>query len=279
MTFTTADCPVLSDGLGGGGGGSNGVPMTSTVNFEGTAYPGAHVVIMRDGIVMTAATAGADGSFVSTVSNVYPGSYVFSAYAQDVAGRLSASYSFPFYINGRSIVTVNGILIAPTIALDKASVAEGGKITVSGAAAPNSVVNIVVDSTTEKKYSALASGTGTYSYVIDTTGFSDPTYSVSAHMLYGGKESPFSKSLVFRLSGVVVSTLPDTGTTDATPPTAGFCGIGQGDLNCDGHVNIIDFSIMKSWYRKPNPPAIVDLSGDGQITLKDFSILAADWTG
>ncbi len=274
MTFTTAACPIIPDILGGGG---HTIPTESTVNFLGTAYPGAHVVILEDGIVMIATTAGPDGSFVATVAGVGPGSYIFSAYAEDTAGRYSSFYSFPFVIDARSLINVTGILIPPTITLDKTTVAEGDAVTVSGSAAPNSVVSIVVDSTTEKDYSTLANGLGQYSFAIGTAGFTQPTYSVATRMIYGGKQSPYSHSLLFHVTGADI--LPDTQPNEQTAPVGGYCGAGQGDLNCDGHVNLIDFTIMKSWYRKPNPPAIVDLSGDGQITLKDFSILTSDWTG
>lgn len=273
QSFMTADCPVTTVVTLPDGGG-HGIPTQSTVNFMGTAYPGAHVVIMKDGIVMTSAIAAPGGSFVATVAGIEPGSYVFSAYAQDTAGRLSASYSFPFYISARSIVNIGGILIAPTISLDKVSVKEGQIVTVTGFAAPNSTVNIVVDSSKERRYSVVASGTGTYALSIDTKGFGEPAYSVTSRMLYGGVLGPYSKSLIFRMNGVLVPAAPDV-----AEPVPGFCGVGQGDLNCDGHVNIVDFTIMKYWYARANPPAIVDLSGDGKITLKDFSILAADWTG
>ena len=274
MTFVTDDCPIIPIIIDSGGG--HGIPSESTVNFIGTAYPGAHVVILADGNVMVATTAGPDGHFVATVGAVAPGLYVFSAYAQDVLGRVSASYSFPFSITVRSIVTINNILIPPTITLDRYSVSAGNPVTVSGAAAPNSVVHIVLASSTQHTYSTLATGLGTYSFALGTAGLADPAYAVRSSMLYQGQESPSSRSLVFRILGALIP----LDTTDTTiPHVGGYCGIGQGDLNCDGHVNIIDFTIMKSWYHKPNPPAIVDLSGDGQITLKDFSILTSDWTG
>ena len=58
------------------------------------------------------------------------------------------------------------------------------------------------------------------------------------------------------------------------------CGTLIGDLNCDGRVNIIDFSIMAYWYnKKTTPPTKIDLNGDGKITLIDFSIMAFYWTG
>ncbi len=57
----------------------------------------------------------------------------------------------------------------------------------------------------------------------------------------------------------------------------------KGDLNNDGLVNLIDFSIAAFWYRKSLSDAfkVVELerlNGDGAITLVDFSIMAFYWT-
>jgi hypothetical protein len=55
-----------------------------------------------------------------------------------------------------------------------------------------------------------------------------------------------------------------------------------GDLNGDGRVNLIDFSIEAYWYKKVLTAEIakkVDLNHDGRVDLIDFSILAFHWTG
>ena len=52
-----------------------------------------------------------------------------------------------------------------------------------------------------------------------------------------------------------------------------------GDLNGDGRVDLVDFSILIYWFEKPNPPAHIDLNGDDIVDLVDFSILAYYWTG
>lgn len=49
------------------------------------------------------------------------------------------------------------------------------------------------------------------------------------------------------------------------------------DLNCDGYVDIVDFSIMYYWYEKSNPPIRVDLKVDGTINIFDFSVMAYYW--
>lgn len=49
------------------------------------------------------------------------------------------------------------------------------------------------------------------------------------------------------------------------------------DLNCDGYVDIIDFSIMYYWFERQNPPQRVDLRADGRIDIYDFSVMAYYW--
>jgi hypothetical protein len=61
--------------------------------------------------------------------------------------------------------------------------------------------------------------------------------------------------------------------------TPGSCGTLRGDVNCDGRVNLVDFSIMAFWYKKTGVPIKVDLNNDGTVTLVDFSIMAFNWTG
>ncbi len=51
-----------------------------------------------------------------------------------------------------------------------------------------------------------------------------------------------------------------------------------GDINCDGRVDLVDFSILAFWQGKSNPPHSVDVSGNGVVGLADFSIVAHHWT-
>ncbi len=58
----------------------------------------------------------------------------------------------------------------------------------------------------------------------------------------------------------------------------------RADLNCDGRVSLVDFSIAAYWYKKPLSTAFSEieadrLNGDGRIDLVDFSIMAFYWTG
>ncbi len=58
----------------------------------------------------------------------------------------------------------------------------------------------------------------------------------------------------------------------------------RGDLNGDGRVNLIDFSIAAYWYHRPLSQSFIkieasSLNGDGKLDLIDFSIMAYYWTG
>lgn len=61
-----------------------------------------------------------------------------------------------------------------------------------------------------------------------------------------------------------------------TEPPIGECHT-IADLNCDGYVDIIDFSIMYYWFERTNIPVRVDLRPDGRVDLADFSVMAAYW--
>ena len=59
---------------------------------------------------------------------------------------------------------------------------------------------------------------------------------------------------------------------------------GKADLNCDGRVNLIDFSIAAFWYKRALGADFIDrererLNGDGKVDLVDFSMMAYYWTG
>jgi hypothetical protein len=50
-----------------------------------------------------------------------------------------------------------------------------------------------------------------------------------------------------------------------------------GDLNCDGVVNLVDFSILV--FNWNTASAVADINEDGTVSLPDFSIMLFYWTG
>jgi hypothetical protein len=77
------------------------------------------------------------------------------------------------------------------------------------------------------------------------------------------------------VSGILL--LPNTGLSDF--PIKGTDCFLIADLNSDCKVNLVDFSILKYWNKKKNPPVRVDLNKDRKIDIVDFSIMAYYWTG
>jgi hypothetical protein len=51
----------------------------------------------------------------------------------------------------------------------------------------------------------------------------------------------------------------------------------MGDFNCDGFVNLVDFSILVFNWNTTNSTA--DINGDGIVSLPDFSVMLFYWTG
>ena len=263
-TFTTSDCPVnILPVISPGGGG---ILTASVVNFSGLAYPGATVTILRDGVIIANVVADASGGFATPVSGIGAGSYVFYVYAKDPNGVVSASNVFPFVLNGKSVVNITGILVAPTLSADKIAVQGTDTLTLSGYATPNSQISIS-SKQLPNTYRAVSDQSGQYQYILDASSLATGAYTLHAVSIVGGQTSPQSKGVLFLMG---LSTVKNKKTS---------LGCAGGDLNNDGKVDIIDYSIMKYWYKKQNPPACVDLSSDGTVNLKDFSILASDWTG
>ena len=80
-------------------------------------------------------------------------------------------------------------------------------------------------------------------------------------------ESVFSESRVFTV-------LPEG--LQIVQKKVAKCGIV--DFNCDGRVNLIDFSILLYNWGTPTDTK-TDLSEDGKVNITDFSIMLFWWTG
>jgi hypothetical protein len=132
---------------------------------------------------------------------------------------------------------------------------------------PNSTVTIENEkegsTASRKTISATADAAGQWSTEVATNGFSVGTYKTRARSVQGG--------------GIA------TGFSNYT-----FYGVGQSavrpnnaDLNRDGKVNLIDFSILLFWWNTDggtsDPSA--DINADSKVNLVDFSILLFNWTG
>lgn len=268
-TFNTSQC------TSGGGGGGGGVyvppsPPETKVVFSGRAYPKSSVTLLKDAQVAATTIAGADANFQASISGLSAGNYIFGIYSEDNKGFRSSILTFPISVTAGAITKVSGIFIAPTIAVDKSEVKRGDNIAIFGQSAPNSEITIVVSSDEEFFNKINADQNGIYLLNFDTSPLTIEQHFTKSKAAYKGEISSFSKTVNFLVS---LKTIP------AAPKKCD-----QADLNCDGRVNLIDFSIAAYWYKRPLSAAFKTiekerLNGDGKIDLVDFSIMAYYWTG
>ncbi|MBI5221904.1 MAG: hypothetical protein HY980_00170 [Candidatus Magasanikbacteria bacterium] len=261
--------PVSSGGNngGGGGGGSGGIIATVTsVNFSGRAYPKSTVTLLKDAQIAGTTIAGTDANFQISISSLSSGNYIFSLYGEDSKGVRSSLLTFPTSVTSGVTTYVSGIFIAPTIAVDKSEVKRGDNIAIFGQSVPNGDITIGVNSDEEFFNKTKAGQNGAYLLYFDTSPLAVEQHFVRSKAASNDAVSSFSKSISF-----VVGTKNIAANAPKT--------VEKGDINGDKRVNLVDFSIVAYWYKRPSPPASSDLNGDGKVNLIDFSIMAFYWTG
>ncbi len=274
-----------SGGSGGGGGSNTGEDDTTNggggfestaqrypsgdarVVITGYAFPGSTVTALVDGYVSETARATNQGEFTITIDAIARGVYTFGVYATDGAGTKSSTFSTSFSVIGARTSNLSNIHIMPTIKVSPDPVNPGSTLTFSGYAVSNSTVSIETQqektSASKKTYTATSDGSGKWSVQVDTTGFAQDTWKVRA------KSANATTGVSTQFSNYT------------------FYGVGQkatglnSDLNRDGKVNLVDFSILLFHWNTDggtsDPPA--DINHDGKVTLTDFSIMIFNWTG
>lgn len=258
--------PTPTSGGGGGGGGGS---YTGAINISGTAYPGSNVTILRDSNIVSIVTADSLGNFSASINGMSSGTYSFSLYATDSAGNHSPSLGFERTISNTITTTVNNLILAPTIQLNYSEVKQGDPLTISGWTAPNAPVTLSFGGQQTWIANTTSNSNGYYAYVLDSGTRPKGQYTVYARATVSGSSTPNSFSVPFRI-----------GDNTVEPPPPATCGK-RSDLNCDGKVNLIDFSILLYFWDlndfSRNPRADIDQNGD--VGLRDLSIMLYDWTG
>lgn len=261
-TFNTQMCTFDSEESGTVSGGFSSVQIPNTnVVFSGKAYPLSKVFVLKDGQLVATAVANQEGVFTATISGLSTGQFMFSLYAQDQNTTRSKLFSFQKSISSGVTTKFGSIFLSPTIRSDKAQVKKGDAITFSGYAIPNSKVDVSLSSGIVQ--STQAGEDGAYSIVVATENVSQGSYVAKVRSSIEGLESEggeidFTVGIENIESGKEVS---------------------KADLNKDGRINLVDFSIQAFWYKRANPPESVDLNGDKKVDLLDFSIMVFHWTG
>ena len=255
-----------------GGGGFEGTtkPYQSgdgRVTITGYAFPLSDIYVLVDGNQAERSTADSSGEFTVIIDQIARGAYTFGTYAVDADGVRSSTFSTTFTVTGARGSTLSNINIMPSISVDPDPVDPNSTVTFSGYSIPNATVTVENQndrsSVTLKTFTTSSDSDGRWSIDVSTTGFSVGTWKVRAKARQtGGVSTEYSN---FTFYGVG---------EEANRPR-------NPDLNRDGFVNLIDFSILLFWWNTDggasDPPA--DINADGRVSLTDFSIMIFNWTG
>lgn len=237
--------------------------LPATVTFQGYAYPNASIRILKDGVQVATGTAGSNAAF-SVVATSLPGSYTFSVIGQDLFGRDGELTNVALTLTSGGSVSISNMMLSPTIDQDKTSIVENQSIVFSGVSVPGSAITLTVEST-PINYTTTANAQGQWSVSVPGTDPGVGSHIAKATSVFGSLTSNLSTILTFVVGSFVVNQCD---------------GKVASDINCDGKVNLVDFSIMLYFWQATNPAnARADVDGDTKVDETDFSILLFYWTG
>lgn len=256
-------------GYTGNNGSSSGsiINAPTIIKFSGIAHPFSRIYIIKDNNIIANTIADQFANFSTTVSGLKTNIYTFYIYAEDQDGKRSSLFSLPIFITYGTTVNIGNIFLSPTIAVDKYELNKGENLTVYGKSVPQKEVSILINSNEDYIYKTISDAMGNYYYRLNTASFDVGKYYTKSRSSYHDSYNPYSPSVSFFVK-----------MKDKVKNTDGCFSIRKGDLNCDGRVNLVDFSIMAFWYKKINYPMKVDLNNDNEIGLADFSIMMFNWT-
>lgn len=260
--------PPPPPGGGGGGGGfiDGNVPVRALtrVILDGKAYPNTSINVLKDGQLVGVVASDNSANFSYEVSNATPGPTTFGFWAIDGRGIRSITYTTTFQVTQNAVTTVSNVFLPPTIDLSAKKITLGSPADAFGSTAPLARVSLFIDREKTARISATSTGAGLWSVSVPTELLADETFhavkAIFEQFVEGeSAKSGFSQAVNFYI-----------GSRDANFPK-------NGDLNGDGKVNLIDFSILLFHWNSSSE--IADLNSDGKVGLTDFSIQLFNWTG
>ncbi|OGY23216.1 MAG: hypothetical protein A2172_02445 [Candidatus Woykebacteria bacterium RBG_13_40_15] len=226
------------------------VPPT-TVTLSGRAPASSTITIREDGSVVATTVTSVAGTFIRTITST-SGLHNYSLTLVDTAGRSTPATNFNnITLPAHGDTPISNILMPPTIALSKNTIYKGDSTLIYGQASSGSTVHVILNGS--QKFSGVVSGSS-WQFTL-SSGYNFGNNSIYAYLTRAGyANSVNSYTLNLKVNNCRRS-----------------------DLNCDGFVNLTDFSILL--YHWGTNHAIGDINGDGTVGLIDFSIMMFDWTG
>jgi cysteine-rich repeat protein len=258
--------PVPSGGGGGGGLFTGAIPVRAQtrVILEGKAYPNSSINVLKDGQLVGVVQSDGNADFSYEATNMTAGPTTFGFWANDSRGVRSITYTTTFQVTQNAVTTVSNVFLPPTLDLKTKKVTLGALVEAFGATAPLAKVSLFLDKEKNARTVATSTGAGLWSAMIPTDDVADEAFHAVKAMfeLFGSgaqSKSGYSQAVNFYV-----------GLRDAR-------AFKTGDLNGDGKVNLVDFSILLFHWNTDHD--IADLNSDGKVNLTDFSILLFNWTG
>lgn len=224
----------------------------STVTFSGVAPASSTVTFKDNGTVAGTGITNGSGQFNKTIISSQGGPHEFTIFYTDTAGRTTpnttfSGYNLPFHID----TPISDIHLPPTIEVSRSSLITGETISIFGQAAPGSTIHVIING--NEVFNGVVSGGSDWQYNTNSN------YTVGQNGVYAF----LTKS---GLSNSVNSSTLNFNVTNCR----------RSDFNCDGQVNLTDFSILLYWWDSNHTET--DTNGDGITGLIDFSIMLFDWT-
>lgn len=240
------------------------VKQGPSVELRGFAAPNARLVVKRGDVEIATATANADGTFLITLTDQPTGQQIYTVYAYDTDGNALAPITFSFNLREGTATIVTGIFPGPSMTIDTQTVKAGQPVGLSGMTVPSSTVTVTVNSEATITLTTTADAAGRWLQSVATKDLEIGTHTAKAQAVTPTNTiSSESASVTFTIN-----------------PLEKCDGKKTADLNCDGSVNLTDFSILLFYWKKVDPAnARADINNDGIVSIVDFSIMLYQWTG
>ncbi|HMO78286.1 MAG TPA: dockerin type I domain-containing protein [Candidatus Paceibacterota bacterium] len=271
--FCSAICKIEPAGSGGGGssgGGSGGGGGSRTelgntvISVVGLAYPGRTINVLLDTQTVGNVRVGSNGRFEFTTP-ASPGTASLGFWSLDNQGTRSITLNSTFDVTQGAVTNISGIILPPTIRVPNPNVNPGDVVTVSGQAVPNATIELHLNNS-EKIETTVSGSDGTWSFALNTASLRVAGHTLRARSVSGTPplttQSSFSSAIQIFVGVDGQVTRPS-------------------DLNRDGKINLVDFSILIFWWgtNAGNSSPSADINGNGKVGIEDFSILLFNWTG
>lgn len=245
-------------------------PLTSLV-ISGYTSPNSFVTIFEGVTVSGTTVSDLSGRFFFNLTGITDGFHAYKISSTDQLKRSTAQTSLNIYLIKGTITTATNLLLSPSISIDKTEIKPGDLLTIAGSAKPNSQVNIFVESPI-RSYTVQSDNGGQWSQTLSSN--ETKTFNPGEYRTYSfvqdvnSNQSIVSSTLTFFVKTSDVENPDPVCTVNGVESPA---DISKGDLNCDGKVNLTDFSILLFHWKTNHKKA--DINKDGNVSLTDFSIM------